>query len=79
MCKKDSRRNGFDMKTYLDRLLDESDDRSIFPLEVRHNSCDRVTWPAMQMNEAAKRGDWKAVENIRSQLLVAVCELEDME
>lgn len=77
--KKVTRRNGFDMKAYLDRLLDESDDRSNFPLEVRHNSCDRVQWPAEKLNQAAERGDWEEVERIRAQMLQAVCELERME
>jgi len=77
--KKMTRRNGFDMKKYLDRLLDESDDRSNFPLPVRHNSCDRVTWPVYKLNEAAKKGDWEEVESIRAQLLRAVFDLEEME
>lgn len=77
--KKVTRRKNFDMKAYLDRLLDESDDRANFPLVVRHNSCDRVTWPVYKLNEAAKKGDWEEVERIRSQLLAAVFELEGME
>lgn len=79
MSEKATRRTDFDMKAYLDRLLDESEDPSNFPLEIRQGSCDRVTWPAQQLNKAAEKGDWKEVERIRGQLLKAVVELEEME
>ena len=79
MSKRITRRTDFDMKAYLDRLLDESEDPSNFPLEIRTGSCDRVTLPVQQLNKAAKKGDWKEVERIRAQLLKAVVGLEEME
>ncbi len=77
--KKVTQRNGFSMSAFLERVLDESEDLSNFPLVVRNNSCDRVQWPVEKLNQAAEKGDWKEVERIRNQLFGAFVSLEGME
>lgn len=67
------------MTDFLERLLDESDDRSNFPIKKRYGSCDRVQWPIEKLNQAAKDGDWEGVGRIRAQLFGTLCNLEDLE
>ena len=73
-----TRRNGFDYKKFLDRLLDESDNSENFPLSYRHDSCDRVQLPVIDLNMAAEKGDWEEVERLRAQLLSTLVGLEGM-
>jgi hypothetical protein len=74
-----TRRNGFNYVEFIERLLDDSDNRDNFPLDYRHNSCDRVQWPVIQLNQAAEKGDWGEVERIRAQLLSTLVGLENMD
>ena len=67
------------MKAFFERLLDKSDNPSDFPVHLPNGSCDRVSGPILQLNNAFQRGDIKTVNQIRGTLLRAIIEMEDAE
>jgi hypothetical protein len=74
--KKITRRKGFSMPAYLERLLDESESESNFPIQVRHNSCDRVRLIAEDLNGAWRNGDKARLQSIRCGIMRALADLK---